>query len=314
MSFQVKSSIPSQGYSNLARTGKYVGALNKPLPNVQSLPIFLGRWEMEGETLSHFKNIKLAENDTVATFGPVAVANQFFLTLWNQTTLQMISYDAATLEVTGTTPEFTSQVPVFLQSANGLIFTPKDNCIVAYNPQLICQFSIELQNIAFGTTINLAFTSDQIVCSNNLPEGTLSIYDFKGQPLSDPKSTQEKAYTAWIGTAEDNVALIGYYNGSTNSSSVQPWTLEPLAITSSTQLLGNMYIFSAINTAAGFLLSSSTEVYSLSGAPSSMSIQPFYTYTGSNTALNQTTQLDPQTIVTVDENIKIWKFTQGSKD
>lgn len=309
MSFQVKSSIPSQGYSSLAFTEKHVGALKSPPLNNRSVPYFLGRWEKEGETLSGFKEIKIADKNTAWIFGPAAVANQFFLTLWNSTTLQMVSYDAETLEGTGTTPEFTSQIPVFLQSANGLLFTPKDNCIVAYNPQLICQFSIELKDIVMGTQITLAFTPDQIICSNNSLKGTLSTYDFKGQPTSELKSTKEKSYLSWIVSNQDNLTLVGYYDQSTNSSSVQAWSLEPLAITSPEQFLGNMYLISALNTVAGFLLSSETEVYSLPYPPSSRLIQPFYTYTGSNPSINEITQMDPQTIVTVDDNIKIWKYS-----
>lgn len=315
MSFQVTSSIPSKGFSNLAITGKYVGALKQPpfsFEPPKNWNYFIGCWETDGKSLSNFKKIQLGDGKTQFMMsGLVALANQFFLAYQNAVGFQptkIYAYDPETLKVTATSNEIQAPSGVRLQAANGMLFVCQDTTLVAYDPQFNAQFQIALDSTAFQIPF-FAFTSDQIVCTSC--NGAVATYDYKGNSTSNTLFFNDHGVNPWIVTTSDDLAVIGFYDMNNGLSYFQALALKPLAKAGPEYAIVNEPTDSAINTAAGVLVSGA-KVLALGSYPAFEPNYSLYTFPKSMKFNGEIDLFNPQTIVTVDDQIKIWEYTPGS--
>lgn len=315
MTFQITSSIPSKGYGSLAYTGKYVGATKQPpfsFEPPKNLNYFIGRWETDGKSLSNFKKIQLGDGKTqLMMSGLVALANQFFLAYQNAVGFQptkIYAYDPETLNVTATSNEIQAPACMQLQAANGMLFFSQSSTLLAYDPQFNPLFQISLDSTAFQIPF-FAFTSDQIVCTSC--NGAVATYDYKGNSTSDTLFFNDHGANPWIVTTGDDLAVIGFYDMNNGLSYFQAWALKPLAKVGPEYAIVDEYTGSAVNTAAGVLLAGA-KVLALGSYPAFEPNYTLYTFPKSIKINCEIDLIDPQTIVTVDDQIQIWKYTPGA--
>jgi hypothetical protein len=305
-------STKANGFGNPVQVGNFLSVFKAP-PFDFKLPknwnYFLGRWEVADKVLKNFKQIQIGDGKTQLQWcGPVALVNQLFFGMCAAQGFQSTKiyvYDPDTLEVVRTSNEIQAPGGLMLQAGQGRLFATQMSSVTAYDPDFNSLFQINLDPTAFQIPF-FAFYPDSFLCASC--NGAAATFDYQGKQISETKTFNDHGLNPWIIPMGETLALIGFTDGITGNSYFQTWQLDPLAMVGPEYAIVNRWTGSGINTTAGVLLAGS-EILSLGSYPSFQPNYSLYTFEINQRQVADLMMIDPQTIVTMDQEVKIWEYT-----
>lgn len=306
-------STAANGYGAPTATGIYIGAIKQPdlspnAPPPKSLDYYLGRWKLINNELTDFKELPLSVGKNQLQLSNIAaIAGKFYM-IWSGVmakSAKIYEYDPETLELSNFSPEMESAVNCQFSGAQNMLFLALDggNTVRVYNLDFSPKFALNLDPTAFQIPF-FALSSKSIVCASC--NGAVQTFDFDGNPTSDVIRFNDNGANPFMTIVNHNHAVIGFTDTYIDTTYVRVFSISSSEFIGPKQPLKG-YFSAAFTTAEGVIFSGSN----VQSSRSEFRLEDFTTiYVWPNSKpTNTLTIIDPSTMVTCDDQMRIWQYT-----